>query len=67
MRRPLIAGNWKMYKDVVSAKELVQGLKDSLKGVEDRDILVVPPFTFIYPCYEILKDSPIYLGAQDMY
>ena len=32
MRRPLIAGNWKMFKTTAEARELVNGLKESLAG-----------------------------------
>ncbi len=38
MRRPIIAGNWKMNKTVAEALELVEGLKNILKTVDDVDI-----------------------------
>ncbi len=69
MRTPLIAGNWKMYKTVAEAVELVEAL---LKGVEvgyadDRQVLICPPFTALYPLAPLLAESPIALGAQNMY
>lgn len=69
MRTPLIAGNWKMYKTVAEAVELVEAL---LKGAEqgyasERDVLVCPPFTALYPLAPLLADSSIALGAQNMY
>ncbi|MDP9315468.1 MAG: triose-phosphate isomerase [Chloroflexota bacterium] len=69
MRTPLIAGNWKMYKTVGEGVELVEAL---LKGVEvgyvdDRQVLICPPFTALYPLAPLLADSPIALGAQNMY
>ncbi|WP_456454796.1 triose-phosphate isomerase [Thermovibrio sp.] len=67
MRRLLIAGNWKMHKTVPQALTLVRELKELLKGVEDRDVLVCPPFTALYPVREELKGSSIYLGAQNMF
>jgi len=67
MRRPIIAGNWKMYKVCSEALELVSQLKEALDGVRDRDIVVVPPFTALYPCRQILDGSNIAIGAQNIY
>jgi len=67
MRVPLMAGNWKMYKSVGEAIALVQALKESLAEVADREILVCPPFTALYPVAETLKGSNIELGAQNIY
>jgi len=69
MRTPLIAGNWKMYKTVAEAVELVEAL---LAGVErgyadDRAVLICPPFTALYPLAPLLAESPIALGGQNMY
>ncbi|WP_456343039.1 triose-phosphate isomerase, partial [Thermovibrio sp.] len=67
MKRLLIAGNWKMNKTVPEAIELVRELKERLKGVEDRDILVCPPFTALYPVGRELEGSSILMGAQNMF
>jgi len=67
LRRLLIAGNWKMNKTVPEAIELVRELKERLKGVEDRDILVCPPFTALYPVGRELEGSSILMGAQNMF
>ena len=69
MRTPLIAGNWKMYKTVSEAVELVEAL---LAGVErgysdDRAVLICPPFTSLYPLAPLLAEGPIALGGQNMY
>lgn len=66
-RRPLMAGNWKMNKTVPEAVELAQKLKQSVGNLQDRDVLICPPFTALYPVYQVIKDSNIYLGAQDVY
>lgn len=66
-RRPLLAGNWKMYKTIPEALELVNGLKKNLNGVSDRDVLICPQFTALYPVSQAIKDSNISLGAQNMY
>ncbi|MDD5738196.1 MAG: triose-phosphate isomerase [Candidatus Omnitrophica bacterium] len=67
MRKPIIAGNWKMYKTSGEALELVNGLKSELKGESAVDIVVCPPFTAIAKVADALKGSNIGFGAQDMY
>ena len=57
MRTPIIAGNWKMNKTVQEAIDLVNGLKKSLVGVDDVEIVVCPPFTALYPVKEIGRAS----------
>jgi triosephosphate isomerase (TIM) len=67
MRTPLIAGNWKMHKTVTEAVELVEALLAGLSEMNDREVLVCPPFTALYPLSPLLSESPILLGAQNMY
>ena len=45
MRRPIIAGNWKMNKTVAEALALVDDLKREFSGVKEVDLVVCPPFT----------------------
>ncbi len=67
MRRVIIAGNWKMYKTIPEAMELVNGLKRELVDVMNIDIVVIPPFTALSEISDMLIDSNIGVGAQDMY
>ena len=67
MRRLLIAGNWKMHKTIPEALDLVRELKELVRDVNDRDILVCPPFTALYPVSRELEGSNIVLGGQNMY
>ncbi len=67
MRRPFIAGNWKMYKTIPEAIDLAAALVRGLAGVRDRDIMIAPPFTALSPVAAILADSPVTLGAQDVF
>jgi len=67
MRKIIIAGNWKMYKTSVEAIELVNGLKRNLYDISTIDIVVCPPFTALSEVAEAVLESPIKLGAQDMY
>jgi len=67
MKRYLIAGNWKMNKTTGESIELAQKLVESLKDVNDRDILICPPFTALYSVYQVIKGTNIKLGAQDVF
>ncbi len=67
MKKTLIAGNWKMYKTPSESTEFVEQLIKNLKNYQDRDILICPPFTSLYPVSQIIKNSSIKLGAQNVY
>lgn len=67
MRTPLIAGNWKMYKTVDEAVALVNELVAGLGELSDREVLICPPFTALYPAKAAIADAPIALGGQDVY
>ena len=63
MRKTYIAGNWKMNMGLESAKELL----NEIKNVDSTATVVVcPPFTMLPIATEILKDSNIFVGAQNM-
>lgn len=68
-RRPMMAGNWKMYKTADEAVELVQAIGDGLTGSEAAEVVVCPPFTALAATTDIIeaKDFDIELGAQNMY
>ncbi|WP_298815279.1 triose-phosphate isomerase [Chloroflexus sp.] len=67
MRIPLIAGNWKMYKTVGEATALVRDLLAGLGSLSDREAIVCPPFTALAAVAPLLSDSPLGLGAQNLY
>jgi len=67
MRKPIIAGNWKMNLSIKEAVELVTGLKRQLSGVNDVEIVVCPPFTHLTTVNDVIKGSNIALGAQNIY
>jgi triosephosphate isomerase (TIM) len=67
VRRPFIAGNWKMFKTAKETTALAEELKKKLKGVSDIDIAVCPPFLSIPAAVESLKGSNIKVGAQNMH
>ena len=67
MRTPLIAGNWKMYKTVGEATLLVRELLAGLGELTDREAIVCPPFTALAAVAPLLADTPLGLGAQNLY
>lgn len=69
MRKTIIAGNWKMYKTISQAIELVNGLKRELfnLGGQQIDIVLCAPFTALSEVSEVIMDTDIQLGAQDVY
>jgi triosephosphate isomerase len=66
MRKPILAGNWKMYKTLDEAVTLVKGIKSELAAF-DVDVVVCPPFTALATVRQTIGDAAIGLGAQNMY
>lgn len=67
MRKIIIAGNWKLNKTSLEAIDLVNGLKRNLYQVNDVDIVVCPTFTALSSVSEVINESNIELGAQNVY
>lgn len=67
MRKIIIAGNWKLNKTSLEAIDLVNGLKRELVDITAVDIVVCPPFTALSEVNDILTESNIELGAQNLY
>ncbi|MFA7074663.1 MAG: triose-phosphate isomerase [Endomicrobiaceae bacterium] len=67
MRRPLMAGNWKMHKTIPEAIAMVKELKSKIADVKDVDVLLCPTFTALYALANELKGSNIKIGAQNLF
>ncbi len=67
MRKPLMAGNWKMNKTVGEAVNMVKALKPAVADVNDVEILLCPTYTALYAVNNEIKDSNIKLGAQNLF
>ena len=63
MRRPLVAGNWKMHGTRHSVDELLSGLK-AQQWPQQVDLLIAPPALYIQQCREALAGSPVRLAGQ---
>ena len=67
MRKPLMAGNWKMHKTIPEAIAMVKELKPLISAVTDVEVLICPVFTSIYPLANEVKGTNIAIGAQNVY
>ena len=67
MRKPIIAGNWKMYKDVNEAVELTNDIKRGAFDIDNVEIVVCPPSTDLSDVGEMLTSGNIALGGQNCY
>ncbi len=65
MRSKYVAGNWKMNMDRAGAVALAKELVEKLKGLDGK-FMIAPPFVYLDAVHEVIKDSNILLGAQDM-
>ena len=66
VRKPYIAGNWKMNLERESALGLARGLREHVGQRTDVDVAVAPPFVYLAGVIEALDGSPIQVGAQDV-
>jgi len=66
MRRKIIAGNWKMNKTVSEAMELAEAIKEKYDNF-DVDVVLCPPYINLYAVHGVIKDTPIGLGAQNIF
>jgi len=66
-RRPMIAGNWKMHTDIFESVNLVKAISAGLRGDEEADVLVAPPFTNLSVVKPFAENARILLGAQNMH
>ncbi len=66
MREIVVAGNWKMNKDLNESVSLVGEIKNQLTENDDVKVIVCPPYTSLETVSALLKDTAIGLGAQNM-
>ena len=67
MRTPLVAGNWKMNGTRASVTSLAQGIKAGADNLQGAEILLCPTFLHIAAVGEVIADSQVALGGQDIY
>jgi triosephosphate isomerase len=67
MRKPIIAGNWKMNKTAAEAVAFVREIRQGLTRYDQVDSVVCPPFIALQAVAEALQATKIGVGAQNMY
>ncbi len=65
-RTPIIAGNWKMNMTVEETLALVDEMIDDLDAYDEVETVICPPFIALYAALDLLEDTSIKLGAQNM-
>lgn len=67
MRKPIIAGNWKMYKTMDEAVAFMDALAGKLKESDKTDVVICPPTPYLATLVEKSKGLPVQIGAQTMH
>ncbi|MGA1826117.1 MAG: triose-phosphate isomerase [bacterium] len=67
MRKPIIAGNWKMYMTIDQARELTVEIKSGLPEPLYVDVVLIPPYTALDMVHKLIQGTQIMLGAQNMF
>ena len=67
MRTPILAGNWKMHKTAAEAEALVSQAMEPLLALDMVDRVFCPPFLAIPKVAAMVADTPLGVGAQDLY
>lgn len=66
MRQPLVAGNWKMHGSRAGNASLVGTLLDLMRPQSRAEVLLCPPFVYLWETGRLLKDTDVQLGAQSV-
>lgn len=67
MRTPLVAGNWKMNLLREGARSLAAGVRERTSGVAGVEVLVCPPFPYLFDVRDAVAGSAVQVGAQNLY
>ena len=66
-RKPMIAGNWKMFKTVQEAVETATRLAEITASPSEAEVMIAPGFVQLHPVAQALEGSRVALGAQDLF
>lgn len=67
MRKPIIAGNWKMNTTIDEAKSFIMAVDGLVPHEKELETIVCVPFTHIQTLVDLVKEKPIFIGAQNMH
>ncbi|UTW46508.1 triose-phosphate isomerase [bacterium SCSIO 12696] len=66
MRKPLVAGNWKMNGSLQSVSQLAAGIRSGCADIDNVELLVCPPSVFIPPVVQVLAEAGVAVGGQNL-
>jgi len=66
MRRPIVAGNWKLHGSRTENARLVEDIMAQLPAKPAGQCIVCPPFVYVQEIARLLRGSSVELGAQDV-
>lgn len=67
MRRPIMAGNWKMYKTPPETAAFFEKFRPLVSGSQHCDIVICPPFIDLETAVNAARDTRIEIGAQNSF
>lgn len=67
MRKPIIAGNWKMHKTLPEAKSFLEEIKNAVPTNDKVESVVCAPALFLSSLVELAKNTDVKIGAQNMH
>jgi triosephosphate isomerase (TIM) len=67
MRKPIIAGNWKMHKTLSEAKSFAEEVKGIVPSQEQVETVICSPALFLQSLMEATKNTDVKIGAQNMH
>ncbi|MDR3491521.1 MAG: triose-phosphate isomerase [Gammaproteobacteria bacterium] len=67
MRKPMVAGNWKMHGTRAAAKSLLESISQGAAKLSDVDVVVLPSFVHLALAEELLSHTNVAWGAQNLY
>lgn len=67
LKKPVIAGNWKMYKTIAEARNLTSEIASKASELKEATLILIPPFTAISQVKEAVEGTEIRVGAQDVF
>jgi triosephosphate isomerase (TIM) len=67
MRKPVIAGNWKMYKTIPEAVDFIEKIKPVADEASHCEVVVAPPYTALAAAALAAKGSKVAISAQDVH
>jgi len=67
MREWIVAGNWKMHNTIAESVALAKAIKEGAAALKNGEVVLAPPFTALFSVGETIKESNVFLAAQNMY